>query len=201
MKYVDLSPISGNPCAAPCWHNLTIDKSTKEETLAALRSLEFIDQHSIKETSSAYWDPSYESHDSLPAQTIRASCREPAGLNCFLFDFVNGILKRIFIFPNYTITLQDAVNYFGEPSCLSLGGWGAECHGCDIQLSWDARQLLVSVLDKRCGEGTELCGAIRQGGKIPPDYVVQTIVYYSEAWKDNESQECFQWTGFEGAVP
>jgi hypothetical protein len=118
-------------------------------------------------------------------------------VRCYGFDFVNNVLKRIFIFPNYTITLQDSVNYFGEPTCLALHGWGAECQGCDIAFSWLTLQLSVSVLDKRCSDGAELCVAIGHGGKIPPDYVIQTIVYYSQAWNNNKLQECTQWPGFD----
>ncbi len=196
-NFIDLSLITGVPCSAPCWHNLTVDKSTKEETLAVLKTLTFIDQSSIKETTSNYWDPSFnKNYDSVPSQTIMTNCKNPQAESCFEFEFVNDNLKRIFIFPNYTITLQDAVTYYGAPSCVILGAWGAECAGCNIQLNWDNRQLSASVLDKRCGDGTDLCISLRHGGKIPPDYVVQTIVYYSQAWIDNDVQECFPWPGF-----
>ncbi len=196
-KYIDLSPFSGIPCAAPCWHNITVDESTKEETLVILKSLGFIDQASIKETTSGYWDPSYESHDSVSAKTLLVNCKEPSDTPCLQLDFVNSILKRIIIFPNYTITLLDAVTYFHDPSCLSLHGWGAECLGCGLDLSWDKRQLSVSVLDQRCSDGAKLCSAIGHGGKVPPDYVVDTIVYYSQAWVSSKAQECLPWPGFE----
>jgi len=201
LKYIDLSPFSGVPCAAPCWHNLLIDKSTKEETLVTLGTLGFIDLASIKETTTGYWDPSYESHDSVWARSILADCKEPSGVRCYQFEFLNNILKSILIFPNYTITLQNAVEYFGTPTCVSLFEWGAECAGCGIAFSWDNRQISVSVLDTRCGDGTDLCVSIRHGGKIPPDYVVQVINYYSQAWVDNNVQECFQWSGFDETNP
>lgn len=196
VQYMDLSLITGVPCAAPCWHGLTVDKSTKKETLTVINSLAFVDPSSIHETESGYWDPSYKSGESVAAVEITANCKKPEGKECFLFEFVGNILKDIYYFPNYTMTLQDAVNYFGKPSCLTNFGWGAECLGCGIRLIYDTRQLSVSVLDKRCGEGAELCSAIRQGGKIPPDYVVDTIVYYSQAWVGYSMRECFAWPSF-----
>jgi hypothetical protein len=201
LKYVDLSPLSGVPCAAPCWHNLVVEKSTKEQTLVTLGTLGFIDQTSIKEITSRYWDPSYETHDSALATTITASCLEPKDMQCYEFDFVINVLKRIIIFPNYTITLQDTVDYFGNPTCVSLFQWGAECAGCGINFSWDNRQISVSVLDTRCGDGSDLCVSIRRGGEIPPDYVIQTIVYYPQAWMGHNSQECFSLPGFAETIP
>lgn len=201
LKYVDLSPFSGVPCVAPCWHNLFVDESTKEQTLVTLGTLGFIDQSSMKETLTRYWEPSYETYDSVPAKTIYANCKEPKDMRCYAFDFVGNILKRIIIFPNYTITLQDTVEYFGTPTCVSLFQWGAECAGCGFDFSWDNRQISVSVLDTRCGDGSDLCVSIRHGGKIPPDYVIQTIVYYPQAWIGHDSQECISWPGFEETNP
>jgi len=201
LKYVDLSPFSGVPCAAPCWHNLFVDKSTKDQTLVTLGTLGFIDQSSIKETLSSYWDPSYESHDAVSGIMISANCNEPEDLRCYEIDFVANILKRIIIFPNYTITLQDTVQYFGIPTCVSLFQWGAECAGCGIDFRWDDRQISVDVLDQRCGDGSDLCVSIRHRGKIPPDYVIDTIVYYPPAWIGHNSQECIPWPGFEETIP
>ena len=201
LKYIDLSPFSGIPCAAPCWHNLFVDKSTKEQTLVTLGTLKFVDQFSIKETLGGYWDPSYETYDSISATTINVNCQEPKDMSCYKLDFVGNILKRLFIFPNYTITLKDTVDYFGVPTEVSLYHWGAECAGCGISFSWDDRQISVSVLDTRCSDGAALCTTIRHGGKIPPDYVVDQITYYSQAWIGYSSPESFPWPGFEETSP
>ena len=201
LKYADLSSFSGVPCAAPCWHNLFVDKSTMEQTLVTLSTLRFIDQSSIIETTGGYWDPSYETHDSVPIRIIYANCIEPKDMKCVEFNFMGNLLKTIIIFPNYTITLQDTVEYFGTPTEVSLFYWGAECAGCGISFSWDDRQISVSVLDTRCSDGVALCTTIRYGGKIPPDYVVQVITYYSAAWIGYGSPESLPWPGFEETIP
>src|SRR5947207_7639708 len=48
-EQVDKNPFPGIPCAAPCWHGLQINKSSKEDVLSTLDRLPFIDHNSYKE--------------------------------------------------------------------------------------------------------------------------------------------------------
>ena len=121
-------------------------------------------------------------------------------MKCVEFNFVGNLLKTIIFFPNYTITLQDTVEYFGPPTEVSLYE-SAQCLGCGISFSWDDRRISVSVLDTRCSDGAALCKTIGHGGKIPPDYVVEIIGYYSQAWIGYNSTESLPWPGFEETVP
>lgn len=51
---MDRSFITGKPCAAPCWYGLELDVSNKDDVIAALDRLPFVDQASIGEFGTAW---------------------------------------------------------------------------------------------------------------------------------------------------
>jgi hypothetical protein len=74
-KLQDRSFLTGTPCLAPCWYNLEIGKSSKNDVIEKLQTLEFIDQKTIQISEKSI--PDFDPTISVKGSEITANCIYP----------------------------------------------------------------------------------------------------------------------------
>jgi hypothetical protein len=198
----DLSILTDQPCNAPCWYNLTPDKSSKQEALDVLGNLTFIDSASIRSQNANWWGVTPE--EPVPATLILAACVQPANEICVEILTVEDKIKYISLFPNYGLTFDEAVEHLGNPDYISAHPYGAECLGCILEFSWlePPLEIFITRVDRRCTAGNKICKAIWDGGKILKDLQVEQITYQGSvpSYRQTPMQDYdIPWPGF--AVP
>jgi hypothetical protein len=105
----DMSLITSEPCEAPCWQNLTPGVSTKEDVLARLGELAFVDQNSIEIQD---WNEGQ--------QQISWDYAGPSEVNRAgeIYLSRSGKLQFISISPAYILHLEDVIELYGDPDGL-----------------------------------------------------------------------------------
>lgn len=189
--FADRSFITDEPCSAPCWHGLEVDKSTKDEVYAVLYDLDIVDQASIYETiqpSANYENASFIGYDCV---------YKTRGVNCgVLIVSSDGILRVILHVVAYPLSLQDIIGHLGPPGLLTAYPYSPHGGDCVITLLWEEKGISVEHIDK---ETSLLCDAIREGSSVDPNTLVHSLNYVSLdiaiQWK--EILTYIPWPGFE----
>ena len=183
-KYIDKSFITGEPCAPPCWYGLEINKSTKEDVIAQLDQLPFVDKGRGYHESSTVWNDA-------PVQIISFYCHFYSK-RCGSFIFSENELEEFWIVIQYNLSFQEAVEHLGEPDFLvyatRLQG------GCDIFIDWSNLGITISGIDTN-----KACQNIKNGGGVSPHNLVETITYLSKNVLSDEPGGCctrIPWPGF-----
>lgn len=97
----DNSVISRQPCALPCWQNLTIGESTKQDVVLFINSEKLVPMWSVREEENNlrwFWSRNHQ--------------------GTFYFDN-NDVLVKANITPNFEFPLQEFFDIYGFPNALS----------------------------------------------------------------------------------
>jgi hypothetical protein len=190
LSILDWGLLSDQPCRAPCWYGLELEKSTKADVIATLQNLPWIDQGTIKESPSGYWDP--DTQKNLPATLISAECRasERHCVGLELFDD-RLIAIRFNLKSNILVLIEDLVEYFDPPEFVrtGIGRDGT----CSINLTWWNQQIMA-VSD--VPNGRKLCATIENGGRLDKNLAIDGILYELPESLRYEVQEGNPWPGF-----
>jgi len=121
---LDMSLLTGEPCAPPCWQGLTPAVSTEEEVQEFLRSSELVDQSCIFRgqvtrgsgevvgTTIQWWSTANMSN--VPRQF---------GNDCTIED---GLLQHMTIWLDCEVTLEDLLERYGAPDKFTAWREGVE---------------------------------------------------------------------------
>lgn len=158
-ELVDQSWFTGQPCSAPCWQGLEAGKSFREEALNTARRLNFIgEEEAINPDDS--WSHFY--------------CKNPSKEPCISMRFENGVLAEIDLYPNYSVTLDQAVKYLGEPDFFTSIELGELKYSCNLRFIWLQQRFELYTGDEP--HGGKLCDQIyRENGKVPKELMNQTV--------------------------
>jgi hypothetical protein len=96
LSLVDMSMITDQPCAAPCWYGLEPGRSTREQVLVTAKSLVFIDPGEMQEQPYYYKG---QSQSWVTGTFIRLQCRRAGDGPCAGVLLYDGILREIYVFP------------------------------------------------------------------------------------------------------
>jgi hypothetical protein len=198
-ELTDQSVLTNQPCKAPCWYNIIPDQSSTQEVVDVLSNLAFIDTFNIHILRSNWWATSPD-EDPVPAFNIKGFCTQPTQDLCVEITIVKDKVKRIIIFPNYKLTLEEIVDNWGNPDYMLSFPYGAECSGCTVILSWSRSSIEVTSVDRRCVEGGNICKMIHDGGKIPHGFIVDQIIYSGSVpphIEEYNKESRMPWIGFE----
>jgi hypothetical protein len=174
----DLSFVTDEPCAAPCWYGLTLNESTKADLQATLKSLEFVDPNDIRD-SLANWAGYFQ------AQWVWWGCLHPAKRSCGEAVLVDDRLKYLTLDVNYPLTLGEVVTKLGDPEYVEFGEYHFEVGGCGVRIFWPTVGIIVSYVDTR---REDVCKQIAAAKPISPDLSISVVEYSASE-------------GFEGSVP
>jgi hypothetical protein len=101
----DQSIFTQTACQFPCWQGLVIGESELDETLDAIRNIEFVDQSTLNQ-------------ENLDHRTI-IWWWQTAPQQASRLIFQDGVLRSAEIIPLIEFRLQDVLEIFGEPSAVS----------------------------------------------------------------------------------
>jgi hypothetical protein len=177
IEQMDKSPFTGDPCAAPCWHNLTIGESNKHDVISELSTLTFIEQDSIyiHELSLPSLDPSIYAQGT----EITANCRNNAK-QCIRLTVVEDFLTEIVSTLNYEIDFNKAIEYLGNPDYVGYQDLGAEEIICEIDLIWRDKQLILASEKFHGNDAISKCGLVRDTQKPLSSIRIFEVRYISD---------------------
>jgi hypothetical protein len=195
--YTDKSWLRDEPCKSPCWYGLNIGDTRKEQALSIIEGIPSLLPKQIEEHESQYWDP--EDGEVKISEIISLPCKFPEKKICCQLEFVDELLMRIALFPNFPITFGEVVDWIGVPDYITARPIYPEIGNCEVRLIWINRQLMIKYFEYQESSGRDLCREISNTGhRVPIDLPVN-IVYIEDA-KVLESipvpGEDFVWVGF-----
>lgn len=185
---MDLSILTDEPCPAPCWYSLELNKSTKLDVINTLQTLSFVDANTVQEHPYGYWD--HLTDKNLEATLISVDCIEPQQ-QCVGLTIANDSLKGIGLFPNYLLTLSDVVNSLGPPDFVRAVILQNKMD-CKIILTWMDRQIMMEH-DEHLGK--ELCNTVNAGNHLNANLRIHRIYYELPEKFTYESQNGEVWPG------
>lgn len=175
-EQMDKSPLTGVPCAAPCWQGLEIGKSNGDEVLATVDTLLFINHQSVETTqvSMPGIDGEYGS-----GILIRASCAN-SDQQCLSLAVVDNVLTNITVGINYDVKPDEAIAYLGNPDYIGYDNLGAEKVLCEVYMVWRDRRLILAARFNDASGATNYCDVVRDKDKIPAGLLLSQARYMSE---------------------
>jgi hypothetical protein len=183
----DQSWLTGDPCAAPCWFGLKPNETSRENSMTVVSKLPFIESSTMQESSTNVYFPFKIRHDNLQSGVV--------------ITFEDDILSRIYITPNYPITIDQVVKKLGEPDGFSAYPTDTGGTGYYLAVIWKKKQL---VLEYREDSGDISFWSKSQGlyekirdnnGKIPKNLIVQDVLYTTPYYIDR-MMNYKKWKGF-----
>jgi hypothetical protein len=178
-EQIDKSPFIGIPCAAPCWQGLEIGKSSESEVISTISNLTFIDQDTVNFHRMSM--PGLDSSTYAPGLEITADCINP-NKQCLMIDVVDDILTEIELVFNYSINVDEAIGYLGQPDFIGYRNLGAEKILCEVNVVWkDKKLILSSKVFEGYYEVEKNCGVVRETGKTKSEITITVARYKSAA--------------------
>lgn len=186
-QHIDKSFTTGQPCIAPCWYGLEINKSTEDEVLVKLQELPFVNPDSIHRWPGAIFhfqngiDIDYE-------------CVGQPKKHCGSLYLSDGAVKVISYNVNYDLPLQFVISQLGTPDRVTFGLIAPR--GCLVSLDWMSKLISIQILEQ---PKTEMCKELTSGKGFQSDARVNTIFYMdSEAFQAIvcRTPDCISWPGF-----
>lgn len=165
----DHSFLTGEPCEAPCWYGLELDKASEDDIIGTLHGLPFI------EASTIYTYTSNWINDNSAVGINYGCSHPPMGDFCGSFLLSDNKLKYIRLTVGYKLTLETVVSKLGSPDYIDYGPIHVDVGGCDLNLYWPEQNIQAEFINR---EADALCQAIQSGEKISPRTVV-TALWYS----------------------
>jgi hypothetical protein len=190
-ELVDQSWLTGKPCALPCWQGLEPGKSTRDDVLKTLPNLSFLDS---------------EKGISISNGRDFVDCMQPSNHSCLIMEYKKESLDRIFLLPNYVITLDEVVAQLGVPDFLEVNPMVNERRDSSFSVFWLNKQLMLT--NGYIGKGylpfqNTICDQILEsGGKVPKGVEIQRVNILSPELLDEYTKYIYkdhqdiQWNGF-----
>jgi hypothetical protein len=185
----DQSFLTQEPCAAPCWYGLELDKSNKVDVYAVLGKLSFVDETTIKELP-ASWSGDQS------ASEILFGCSHPSDTSCGGVLLSGDKLKRMWFSVGYELTAETAVEQLGLPAYIDYGPYSAEIESCIIDLAWPGKGILLRYLNKTT---YAQCQTLQSGNSVSSNIKIATIYYLAQEGFGSEPTGCckrISWPGF-----
>lgn len=182
----DRSLLTWEPCAPPCWQNLTPGLSTEQDVMHYISNLPKMEQSRLTTYS----------HYSERCGVVQAY-RWTGGRNGAFREIVvrEGRVRLIEVAPDYNLRLGAVVDRFGPPEYMSA----------DLGLGDDGSIYIIEVYYPQQGLTFELRPKVQDAGEIRPDMSIRTVSYSMPgddllSYLLNWSSGCSQWEDIQKAV-
>jgi len=113
LVLADRNFLSGPPCSAPCWQDITPGQTTRSEVIEKLKNLEYIQVSSIKEAGTAerggvtwYWK--------FPLTALYPNS----------VSWQKNIVQEIRLGVYNKLTIEEVIGIFGPPEAIEVGEGG-----------------------------------------------------------------------------
>ena len=182
----DQSWLTSDSCEVACWHGIKPGVTSKENTLLAVSKLPFIDNSKTEDFG----------------RIVNYLCKVPENAGCARMTYGNGDLEFLYVYPNYPITIGQAVGKLGDPDGYWADPTDPSATGCGLSFVWKKKHLIFGYTEYRSGIpfwDRDLCQQIRDNnGKIPKDIkdmIISNVLYVPS---DNVGLSNYNaWVGFE----
>jgi hypothetical protein len=183
---IDRSFLTGEPCEAPCWYGLEIDKSSKEDVIAKLDQLPFIDHSTYHEAGTVWMKDE-------GAREIQFKCIASKTI-CGGALTSDDVLKQMWFHVGFDLSFKAVADKIGSPDFLDYGPFNLE-GGCRIILWWEQEGIAVDSVDEA---SDEKCRSIANGNKVTPSLKVRLLIYFAEGGFGLPGDCCprISWPGF-----
>ena len=118
---IDMSLLTGDPCEPPCWQGLTPGSSTEDDVNKFLETSRFVDLHCI-----------FRSDVTTASAGVvgvgiqwRSTAGRSRGVDSNQFVIEGGVLRYIFVYPDYDITLDSLLEKYGPPEKVNVAITGS----------------------------------------------------------------------------
>ncbi len=184
---IDRSFLTDQPCKAPCWYGLELDKSNRDNIYSTIKALPFVDQATVREWGTGWLDDE-------TAREVHFDCLypTPATTGCIGLTISHDKLKAIRMSVGFDLTFKTVVDKLGPPNYMNHTPWGGEIGGCVIGLFWPDRGISVEYIDTQT---SARCDRLNQGKRVTPDTPVGGI-FYTAKEGIRECSACSPWVGF-----
>lgn len=186
---IDKSLIEQKPCGPPCWYNIELHTSTKDDVLKKLVELPFIDKDNIHQldVSDQYGKNAIE---------ISFDCKHKVEKDkCGRLLLINGNVEAISYHLGYEINIQELIKYYGKPDFIQYTYPMNEAGGCSLTAVWEQKNLQVNYGDRF---RIEPCEQLDKNGKIKPDLLFSyvTLSEYITKGVNTNRHKIIRWNGF-----
>jgi hypothetical protein len=189
---MDKSWLTGEPCKAPCWYGIIPGISSKNDVLEKIKPLTFINPQKTGMRQGSSWDGKPEEYIDLygvnpPERT-------------YIITLKQDKVDTIRIYPNYQISMDEAVKRIGEPDFIHTNPTDETARACILDVYWRKQQLLIGYQEEEhFFGGFDLCTFVnKHDGKIPQNLIVDGILYDSKESMDEYIKRITvrPWKGF-----
>jgi hypothetical protein len=183
-------------CLSPCWHNLEIGQTSKEEAIKVVAALPFIESKNPSEEMTYLWD--FQRNIEVEATAVKFFYVQPHGLIGPILYFVDDTYVGVFFSPNYSLTFKTVVESIGYPDYSYYRPVTPEIIDCEVNLIWVDRNLSLIYYKNFQNNKGNLCQEIRdRKNKIPPFLTVQQVTIMDNKFVDiSQKKSDFRWNGF-----
>jgi hypothetical protein len=188
---IDRSFTTSQPCAAPCWYGLELNKSTDSEVLAQLRLLPFVNQATIRRSDHVAIGSFQD------ASEIDYDCVVPSDGMCGFLVLSDGKLRMISFVLKYDLTLRSVVNQLGTPDWIRYDPYTPHGQGCMLDLNWPEKGITVRHIDE---DSTALCDRLSSGHALDPAIQATEVHYLTDSAifsRPSQCGTCIDWPGFQ----
>jgi hypothetical protein len=192
----DHSFLTDQPCAAPCWYNITPGQTIeKEKIVSILKNLPFIDPSTIGE-GPGEWQGDFT------AREIGYRCNVPdisKKVDCGGITILNGRVVEIIRLFGKDLTLDKVIHKLGAPRFVNYMYVGMDLinGGCDIHLIWPEKGIVGAGNSK-----DEVCRGLNAYKGLPQTLIVNEFTY-TEPGSDRRVSSlecnydpCVSWPGY-----
>lgn len=177
-EFADQNWLSSEECSSPCWHGLEIGISSRDDTIATIQNLSFIQRDNF----------------TTSAGQINFLCKVPSSITCVSASFDDEILTSLRLYLNYQIALEQVVNEIGVPDSFVFSYRSPESLACDITLFWEDRQMSIDTYyDGR----KDICESFFvENGKFPQEMSLDTVNYMTSTEMEMYIEDMQTGTGY-----
>lgn len=195
IEMTDQSWLTDEPCKSPCWYQMHVGKTSRQEALELIKKLEFINPDPIREYHIGTFDTI---EDQKPENKgIVFNCVQPQDRECTYLEFIGNYLSQVQVNLNFEISFKEIVERIGPPDYLDTiqNGGPEKTIGCGIRMVWVDRQLIAESFEWEIDSRRDLCYEFIQNGKKPyQDLIVDNITIVGN--EDISKFEQYKWNGF-----
>jgi hypothetical protein len=152
-------------CVSPCWNDLVIGESRKDEVLATTQLLTFVNQEANGWMNEEYLDKGIERY--------WVECVVPPGMMCASFEFSDDVLTQLQITPNQEISFREIVTRLHIPDYIYATAVQPEVADCLVIIAWIDLQMMAWHFEK----GHQLCEDIRAEDYLIPQTLLVDDIY------------------------
>jgi hypothetical protein len=189
-RLVDKSFVTGQPCAAPCWYGLELDRSTESDVITKLKELPFVDPGAIRISDVVIFNFSN-------ATEIDYGCADPKGELCGMMIISGGSLKVISTYIYYKLPLRLVIDQLGKPDDVFYTPYSSHGDGCLLDLDWLGKGITVRRTDRY---SISVCQELEARKALDSELEITEIYYLAEEALDpnrcNLGAVCIAWPGF-----